>query len=485
MMLAALMLAACEGMAAELADTLELRLCDAVRLAQRQSPSAQETRSAFLSAYWNYRYYQANYLPSVTLTSAPYVNKQTNKITQSDGTAMFIQQDQLGADLTLKVSQNVSLTGGSFFLKSSINRLDELQTRTTAYSSQPLMLGYEQRLGGYNSLMWDRRIEPLRYREAKKRYAETLELVAATACNKFFELAAAQTELDMARQNHASADTLYRMAQGRYEIGTITENEMLQLEINRLNEETNVMDAEMNLQEVMQGLRSYLGMGQGTLLSFVAPDSVPQIEVPLQKAMELAMEHSPDPEYYQRIVRESDSQLASAKADAGFKADLYVQFGLSQTGPDAGSAYRHLMNQEYASVSVTLPILDWGRGRGKVRVARSQQTLARTQAEQGMDNFRQNVRKLVLQFNMQARKVRIAALADRRAAQRHSVAKRLYVMGRSSLLDLNAAVSEKNSARRSHISAMQTYWALYYTLRSITSYDFEHGRLITEELPVE
>lgn len=485
LMLATLMLAACHGMMAETADTLVLRLGDAVRLVQRQSPSAQEARSAFLSAYWNYRYYEANYLPSVTLTSAPYVNKQTNKITQSDGTALFLQQDQFGADLTLKVNQNVSLTGGSFFVKSSINRLDELQNHTTAYSSQPLTLGYEQRLGGYNSLKWDRRIEPLRYREAKKRYAETLEIVAATACKRFFTLASAQAELDMARQNFASADTLYRMAQGRYEIGTITENEMLQLEINRLNEETNVMDAEINLQEVMQGLRSFLGVEQTAQLKFIVPDSVPQMEVPLERAMELALDNSPDPDYYQRMRRESESSLAKAKAEAGFKADLYAQFGLSQTGQDVGSAYRHLMNQEYASVSVSLPILDWGRGRGRVKVARSQLALANTQAEQGMDDFCQNVRKLVLQFNMQARKVRIAALTDQRAEQRHCVAKRLYVMGRSSILDLNAAVSEKNTARRGRISALQTYWTLFYTLRSITSFDFEHGKLITEELPMK
>ncbi len=84
-------------------DTLKLSLKDVIELAQRQSPSAQSARNNFLAAYWNYRYYKANYLPSVTLTSSPYINKEMNKITQSDGTAMFIRQDQFGADLTLKV----------------------------------------------------------------------------------------------------------------------------------------------------------------------------------------------------------------------------------------------------------------------------------------------------------------------------------------------------------------------------------------------
>ncbi len=135
------------------ADTLVLDLSATIRIAQQQSPSVQRARNTFLSAYWAYRYHQANYRPSVTLSSSPYINKEVNQITQSDGTALFLKQDQFAADLTLKINQNIALTGGSLFVKSSLNRLDEFQNKTTAYSSQPLIVGYEQSLFGYNALI--------------------------------------------------------------------------------------------------------------------------------------------------------------------------------------------------------------------------------------------------------------------------------------------------------------------------------------------
>lgn len=97
------------------ADTLQLDLAATIAMAQRQSPSVQSARNTFLSAYWAYRYHQANYLPSLSLSSSPYINKEVNKITQSDGTALFLKQDQLSADLTLKINQNISLTGGESF----------------------------------------------------------------------------------------------------------------------------------------------------------------------------------------------------------------------------------------------------------------------------------------------------------------------------------------------------------------------------------
>lgn len=470
---------------AQAPDTLHLDLTHVIRLALEQSPSARSARHTFLAQHWNYRYFRANYLPSVSLTSSPDINNQINKITQGDGTSLFLRQSQFSADMTLSINQNISWTGGTLFVNSGINYLRELENKTNMFSSVPVSIGYRQSLFGHNSLKWDRRIEPLRYTEAKKNYAETIQLVSAQACSYFFSLATAQSDVEMARSNYASADTLYRMAQGRYKIGTITENEMLQLEIRRLSEETNAMDAQISEEEQLKSFRSFLGLPHDNPIRLIMPDSVPQFEVPLGQALDLAMQNSPDPVYYERIRREASSNLSYAKANAGLKADIYLQFGLSQTGSTISEAYSRPLTQEYASLSLSLPILDWGRGRGKVRVARSQKELTEIQAEQGMEDFRQNVQKLVSQFNMQARKVHIAQLTGKRADHRHTVAMRLYIMGQSSILDLNDAISERNSARRSYLYAMSTYWSLYYTLRSMTGYDFENRCEISERLPIE
>ena len=152
--------------------TLDLTLSQAIQIAQENSPEAQAARHIYRSSYWNYRYYKANYLPSLTMTSSPTFNGQINKITQPDGTNLFIKQNQLSTDLTFTINQNIPLTGGSFFVKSSLTRLDEFQNDKIAYNSQPLVIGYQQTLFGYNDLKWDKRIEPVRYREARKNYNE-------------------------------------------------------------------------------------------------------------------------------------------------------------------------------------------------------------------------------------------------------------------------------------------------------------------------
>ena len=464
-------------------ETLSLTLSQAIEIAQENSPDAEAARHTYRAAYWNYRFYQANYLPSVTLTSSPYFNKQISKITQNDGTNIFAKQNQLGVDMELKINQNIPFTGGSLFVKSNALRMDELENDITAYNTQPVVIGYEQALFGYNSLKWDRRIEPVRFREARKTYNETLELVASQASNYFFALATAQTNLDIASSNYASADTLYRYAEGRYNIGTITENEMLQLEINKLTEETNMMNARIEVEDQMQVLRSFLGINREVNLRVIPDGEVPSFEIPLADALKMAMENSPKPDTYERIKLQSQSNLASAKANAGLKADLYVQFGLSQTDDKLADSYRNPMNQQYASIGISLPILDWGRGKGRIRVAKSQLDLVNTQAEQGMKDFELNVIRMVRQFNLQSQYVEVAEKTARTADRRYEVAKRLYILGKSTILDLNASITEKDAARRSYISALKSYWSLYYGLRSMTGFDFERNQKIEENYP--
>lgn len=454
-------------------EVMNLSLQQTIELAKHQSPDAQTARHSFRSAYWNYKSYRSNYLPSLKLTSTPYLNRAIDKISLEDGKVKFVEQNLLSTDLTLSLSQNIPWTGGTFFIETAAQRMDQFDDHSTSYQTSPVSIGYRQSLFGYNSLKWNRRIEPLRYKEAKKTYIETLELVAARATQKFFALATAQSNHEIASFNYANADTLYQYARGRYNIGTITENEMLQLELNMLTEETNKMNARIEMDNCMQELRSYLGIQSDEDLVVKVSDRVPDFSVELHEALLMANENNPDIQNMIRRKLESESNVSYARANAGLKADLYLSFGLTQKAGKLGDAYKDPLDKQYVSLGISLPILDWGRGKGQIQVARSQRDLVHTQVEQDKTDFELNVRKLVKQFNLQTQRVRIASRTDETAQRRSEVARRLYIQGKSTILDLNASISEKDAARRNYISTLYNYWNLYYALRSLTLFDFE------------
>ena len=476
-----LFLSLCFGLSAQSTDTLVLNLNQAILMAQQQSPDAIAARHNFRSQYWNYCYFKANYLPSLVLSSAPNFDHSINVITKPDGTSDFVPQNQLITNGTLTLSQNIALTGGRIFAYSDLQRLDILENNYTSYKSSPIVVGYEQSLLGHNGLKWDKKIEPLRFEEAKKSYVETMEYVASRTLSRFFHLAMAQTNLQIAQTNYTNADTLYLFAQGRYAIGTITENEMLQLEISRLTEESNMLNAQIDLEDCMQDLRAYLSLNDQSQIVVQVEETVPALALDPVSVLQLALENSPDILAMKRRLLESDRYVSQAKASRGFELNLFAQFGLSQTDENFKQVYREPLNQQYVRLGIRIPILDWGRGKGTVRVAQSNRDMTRTQVERDRSNFEQNIVKMVKQFNIQPGKVNIAAKTDKTAERRGEVARRLYILGKSTILDLNASIVEKDSAKRSYISSLYNYWSLYYSLRGFTLYDFEKDLLLTED----
>lgn len=459
-----------------------LTLEQVVKMARLYSPDAMAARHTFISAYWNYRSFRANYLPSVSLSSDPELTRTISKVTLPDGTDKYVPQNMLTVDGAVTVKQNVPFTGGSFFVESAIQRMKLFDSKAISYRTSPIVVGYTQSLFGYNSLKWDKRIEPVRYREARKAYVESLELVAADAARKFFALASAQRDYEMACFNYANADTLYQFAKGRYDIGTITENELLQLEVNCLTESTNRMDAIIEMDNCRQALCSLLGLDKEVVLEVKVDTDVPHFQVEPGVAFHWFNLNSSDVDAMQRKLLESRGSVAQARSNAGLKADLYLQCGLSQTGTSVSEAYHSPLDQQQVSVGISLPLLDWGKGKGKVRVARSRQDLVEVQVEQQKNDLEMNVRKLVMQFNLQSERVKIAMKTDLTARKRYDVTRKLYLLGKSSVLDLNASTTEKDRASRSFLSSLSTFWNLYYILRSMTLYDFEQNCEIQEKL---
>ena len=118
-------------------QTMEMSLEQVVKIARLESPDARTARHSFRSAYWNYKYYRANYLPALKLTSDPYLNRAINKITMSDGSVKFVEQNLLSTDLTLSLTQNIPWTGGTLFVETSAQRLDLFSDNSTSCRHHP------------------------------------------------------------------------------------------------------------------------------------------------------------------------------------------------------------------------------------------------------------------------------------------------------------------------------------------------------------
>jgi outer membrane protein len=456
-------------------EVKKLTFDEVIRLAEEQSPNALIAKHKFRSSYWQYRSYQAQFLPSLTLsgTAPDFSNGLTKVYNSSTDQYIYTSKNTISTLGTLSLSQNIGASGTVIALSSDLTMYKDIALKLPVnYISDPAYIRITQPIRQYNTLKWQKKIEPVKFTAAKKTYLSNIEAVHSSAVVNFFSLALAQINKQIAEMNFSNADTLYRIAKGRYQLGTIAEDELLQMQLSWLNAETARKEADMNLRDKEIRLRSFLGYNENVRLELVLPNEIPDLQVDMKEVLDLALRNNPEILNQQINVLNAQSSEAQAKASKGLNASISASLGYSQQSQNFNSVYNNLSNSQLVSMQFSVPILDWGLGKGKYRMAKSSLELAQVQANQALVDFQQNLFLDVEQFNLQKSQVAIAAKSDTVAMKRYEVTKQRFLIGKIAVLDLNDADSRKDQNKRAYVQALENYWSYFYNIRGLTLYDF-------------
>ncbi|MFK7984208.1 MAG: TolC family protein [Saprospiraceae bacterium] len=456
--------------------TLQLSLSEVVTLAQSDAPDVLIANTRLNNSYWRYKSFLADYKPQINLDAQlPNLNRSIASITLPDGTDAFINRSLMSSSLGLQLSQQITATGGTVFASTNLERIDIFKTdnnpSTQSYLSAPISIGFIQPLFAYNQLKWNKKIEPLRYSERTKEYAEEMESVAFEAANLFFDVLIAQLNLAAAKQDKINADTLFSISKGRFEVGKIAETELLQIELQSLNADANVAQAGLNVTTNTERLRNHLGIKEAVIFELETPMNIPTFLVDSEKALKFARMNRSNSVNFERRLLQAEGEVEQADRER-FNINLFGRFGLTQTANNFGDAFNNLLDQEVVRLGINMPIADWGKTQASKEIAASNLELTKVSIEQERVNFERDILIRVQQFDLVRNQVKLAKRAYEAGIKREDITRKRYLIAKIGITELNIAISEKEQARRNYVSALQNFWLAYYELRTLTLYDF-------------
>jgi outer membrane protein TolC len=464
-----------------------MSLDQVIAYAQAHSGNAIQALDRYRASYWQYRTQRAQFLPTLSLsTTAPDLTRSLSRIPLPDGGEAFVRQSFVSSGVRLVLGKTIGSTGGEVFVETALERLDLLEGGgNTSYLSRPVSVGFRQPLFGFNPYAWQDKIEPLRFEEARRQYAEELEGIAIGAAQNFFDLLAAQDQLDNADADLGSTDTLYEITSRRFAAGQTTETELLQTHLAQLNARLELQRATLDVRARMYSFRSYLGLRESADVRPEITFDVPDVSADVAVAVKQAQSNRAEAVSFERRTLEARRQVAEARTSGGRTVNLYATFGLSQSTQDLGSVYHSGQENDQATLGFEVPILDWGRAHAHSMLAESNQDVSLQSVDQARQDLEQDVTMKALQFNVQRERIRIAAIADETAARAYAAAQASYLSGKGDAQALSLALSWKDAARRNHVDALRGYWLAYYELRRATLYDFGRGRPIPVADPTD
>lgn len=462
---------------------MQLTLEGAMDLACSQSVDAAVALNQLKSAYWQFRTYKAERLPELIFNGTlPTFNNNYNSYQNADGTYSYVRSNWLGLTGELSVTQNIPFTGGTVSLSTGLDMTRQLGANAyNEFMSIPVALTLAQPLFSVNPFRWDKKIEPVRYAESRAAYSEDMETVKMNTIAYFFDYVLATENLKIAEQNLENADKLYAIAQERRKIGQISETELMQLSLSALQAKADVTERRSSLNGAMFNLRAFLGLSEQDTIEAVLPEAIPLPALDYDDVLGKALVNS---SFAQNILRrklEADYSVATAKGQR-YQVDLNVTVGYSGVNRELAMAYNDIRDQEVVSIGLSIPILDWGKRKGQVKVAESNRDVVRSQLQQEELNFNQNIFLLTEQFNNQAGQLDLARESDRVASARYQASVESFLIGRMSVLELNDARDAKDLARQDYVQQLYYYWYYYYNIRSVTLWDYATGTPIQADV---
>lgn len=459
-----------------------------IEIAGDSSLQAFRNQNLYMSGYWEYRTFRAGRLPSLSLSLTPisYNRYITQRYNYEENIDVYRAQQMYSAAGGLNVTQNFDPLGGTFYLETSLNYMRNFgDVKSTQYSSIPVRLGYRQSLLGFNQFKWDRRIEPVKYEKVKKEFLYNMEGVSESAVTYFFALALAQAEYRLAMDNLASCDTLYTIGERRFKIASISQADLLTLRLDRVNARNTVENTRIALKRAMFTLASYLGMDKDTQIEVVLPSAPLAREISTDVALTFAKANNPKLLNHKQSILEAKRDVNRTRVEQRLNANLNASVGYNQVAETFAYAYHHPLRQDLVSLTLSIPLVDWGVRKGKLNMAKNNLNVLEIAARQDELTIEEDVIMTVSDFNIQQSLVASALEALDLAETAYEQTKQRFIIGKADINSLTLSLNRQQDANKNYIASLQNYWLSYYKLRKLTLFDFETGMELSNTFDIE
>lgn len=457
---------------------ITLNLQKAIEIANDSSLTAFRYQNMYLAGYWEYRTYKANRLPSMSLNLMPaqYYRYITQRYDSNQNVDVYREQQMFSASGGLSIQQNFDLTGGTFYIDSELEYMRNFgYTKSTQFSSIPIRIGYQQSLLGFNPFRWERKIEPLKFEKAKKTFLYNRESISEEVVRYFFALASAQADLELAKEQVASCDTLYKIGLQRQKIAAISRADLLTLQLDKVNAQNTLENAQITMKRAMTALALYLNLDKNTQIKLELPGKPKVLNISAEEALSKAQENNPTYLEQRQQVLEAEREVNRSKMESRFNASVNASIGFNQVANELNNAYRKPLQQDLVSVSVSIPLVDWGVRKGRLNMAKNNLNVTRIAARQQEQSVEEEVMMTVNDFNIQQRLINSAEEALDLAILAYEQTRQRFIIGKADVNSLTLALNRQQEAQKNYLASLQNYWMNYYKIRKLTLHDFVSG----------
>lgn len=415
---------------------------------------------------------------SLTLNPFTYSNNRSfdNRFSQ------WYTNESFSTNGTFSISQPIIWTDATVSLNNQFGWQSNVSTSGTSNEnkafSNNLYLSLNQPLFTYNRTKTDLRTIELDYENALINYALRRLSLESTITSSFYNVYTAKNNLEISQAELKDAQQNYEIIKNKVEADLSARDELFQAELNLATAVSTVDNRKVSLENAKDDLKKILGIDIDTDFDITAEISAKPVKIDMLTAINNAL--GSRLELRQREISRisQDIQMKQIKEMNSLDGNLSLSLGITGDNENFKDIYSHPTNNPRVSLSLSIPIFDWGERRARIKAQELAIKMFDMDTEEERKTIELAVRKSCRSLRNLEAQISIAEQSVKNAQMTYDLNAERYRNGELTGMEMNQFQTQLSNQKMSYVSTLINYKLELLNLKIISLYDFEAEKAI-------
>jgi len=291
--------------------------------------------------------------------------------------------------------------------------------------------------------------------------------------------------LTVATEEYENQKISYQIIKNKVDAGISAMEELYQAELNLATSKSNMQNQQVVLDNALDFFKELIGISLFDEISVLTDISHHPVEVDLQKALDHALLHRMELRQRKITIENSQFSLIQTKAMNEFKGSITLSYGMIGTDEQFSSIYDVPTKNQRASLSLDIPLWDWGEKRSRIRASEANIEMNELSMEEQENQIIIGVRTAYRNLQNLINQIEIARQNERNAQLTYDINLERYRNGDLTSMDLNLFQTQLSEKKIGLVNALINYKIELLNMKIQSLWDFVQDASVVPDLGIK
>jgi outer membrane protein TolC len=471
----------------------KLTIEQAINIALHESYTVQTNDESRKARRFEYLYSKAQFKPRLDLNLyAPSWDESVSAVAQTNDLPVYNSTSsiRLGGNMrftyVLPTGGNLALGGNLYHenLRTTFAQDYSTLKRKQAYSQ--FGLTFSQPVFTKNRLRENLRVSQYQYEQSELSFTRAQMDIVYRVTQGFYGVYRAAFEKQINEDMLNNANEALRIAKLKFETGNIPEGDLLVTEVNALQSDVSLSESSGHYELQIDEFKLLIGIDINEEIDIVAEMDFETVDIDLKTAIEHALANRLEIKEAEYGIKLQQIEIDRTKREREIAGNINAYYDFTGLSTQAGNVM-HLFQSSFdnfvarppnrgITFTLSVPILDWGRGRNLVNSQQIRLNERKRSLENQNNVIVKEIREIVRTVNDAEKRFRINQKNRDNATKSYRIARLRFENGDLSGQELAVEQGRLSNVQLAYISAYITYRLALADLKRRTMWDFENNR---------